>query len=155
MGAFRWSILIAVTWLGAAGPAHAYDMTTYAIVQDDATLKMRGKTVHLFGIHVPDTGRDCRTFIRPAKCASRAALALDFKKGAHFVHCDVLWRNEDRSVTAQCSVEGEDLSKYLISRGWAVALPNAPFEYKVAERIARRRNLGVWSLPADVIQRRP
>lgn len=132
--------------------AHAREIVSYAFVQDDATLKVRGKIIHLYGIHVPETERTCRTFIRPVQCASRAALALDFKIGAGFVRCETVHTNADGSLTAVCHADEEDLSAYLISRGWAVALPDAPFEYKTLEKIARNKGLGVWGFQADVIR---
>ena len=49
---------------------------------------------------------------------------------------------------------GEDLSAYLLEQGWAVALPDAPFEYQTLEKIARSRGFGVWGTPVDNIQRR-
>ncbi|NIR28398.1 MAG: nuclease-like protein [Gammaproteobacteria bacterium] len=131
----------------------AREIVSYAFVQDDATLRVRGKTIRLFGIHVPETERTCRTFIHPVQCGSRAVLALEFKIGARFVHCDTVRKNEDASVTAVCRVDDEDLSAYLISRGWAVALPDAPFEYHILEKIARHKSFGVWGFQADVIQR--
>ena len=69
-------------------------------------------------------------------------------------------RNEDRSVIGRCRVNstsfdpGEDLSAYLIQQGWAVALPNAPFEYQAMEKIARSRGFGVWGTPVDNVSRR-
>jgi endonuclease YncB( thermonuclease family) len=127
----------------------AAELRSYAIVRDDGTMRVRGRTIRLFGIHIPPTNRSCRRFERPPKCASRAALALEFKKGANFVHCEPKWKNEDGTITALCRVKGEDLSAYLLERGWAVALPDAPFEYQTLERIARHRGFGVWGIPID------
>jgi hypothetical protein len=61
----------------------------------------------------------------------------------------------DGSLSAICYVDrtsfdpGEDLAAYLIQRGWALALPNAPFEYHALEKIASTRELGVWGFPVD------
>lgn len=132
--------------------AHAREIVSYAFVQDDATLKVRGKIIHLFGIHVPQTERTCRTFMRPVECSTRAALALDFKIGARFVRCETVRKNADGSLTALCRADGEDLSAYLLSQGWAVALPDAPIKYHTLEKIARRRSLGVWGFHGDVIR---
>ena len=131
-----------------------YEISSYALVQDDASLRMRGKTIYLYGIYVPPTGRLCRSTIRPTRCAGRATLALDFKIGANFVHCWPKHKNPDRSLVAVCSVKGQDLSAYLLTQGWALALPYAPFEYHALELIASRQSLGVWGFPADVITRR-
>lgn len=133
-------------WSGA-------DLIHYAFVQDDGTLKVRGRTVHLYGIYIPATDRNCRTFQRPIQCAPRAALALDFKIDG-FVHCDIKTRNSDKSLTALCRVNGEDLSAYMLTQGWALALPDAPFEYAALEKIARHKGLGVWGFPVDRIHRR-
>lgn len=133
------------------------DIVGPAFVQDDGSLVVDQRTIHLFGIHIPQTDRECRTFIRPVRCSSRAALALDFKIQG-FVHCQAKSKNPDGSINAVCAVnknfssEGEDLSAYLLKQGWAAALPSAPFEYHVLEKIARRRSLGVWGFAADSIQ---
>ena len=86
-------------------------------------------------------------------------LALDFKvKG--FIHCYTRSENEDGSLNAVCYVDrnsfdrGEDLAAYLLERGWAIALPRAPFEYHAIEKIAHSREVGVWGYQADSIGRR-
>lgn len=143
------SLAAALAWTPM--PARSGDITSYAMVRDDATLKVGGRhVIRLFGIHIPPTGRTCRTNLRPVACASRAALALDFKIQG-FVRCTPLYRNPDRSLTAQCRNRDVDLGAYLIERGWAVAGPDAPFDYVVLERIARERNMGVWGFQADRI----
>jgi endonuclease YncB( thermonuclease family) len=130
-----------------------YVISSYALVQDNASLRIRGKTIHLYGIYVPPTGRICRSTIRPTRCAQRAALALDFKIGANFVRCSPKRKNPDRSLVAVCSVKGQDLGAYLLTQGWALALPYAPYGYHALERIASRQSLGVWGFNADVITR--
>ncbi|MGE5240030.1 MAG: thermonuclease family protein [Bacteroidota bacterium] len=136
--------------LSAAG-ARADEISSYAFVQDDGSLRVSGYTVRLFGIHIPPTAQSCRSFERPVTCAPQAALALDFKIGADFVHCTPRTRNDDGSITAVCRVGDTDLSAYLLSRGWALALPDAPFDYAALEKIARHRGLGVWGLPVERI----
>jgi len=44
---------------------------SYAIVQDDATLRVQGKDIRLFGVYVPRTERGCTTILRPPRCGSR------------------------------------------------------------------------------------
>jgi endonuclease YncB( thermonuclease family) len=112
--------------------------------------------VHLYGIHIPDTGRHCSSNIRPIQCGSRASLALEFRIQG-FVKCQPQARNADNSLSAICYVdsgpfdEGEDLAAYLLERGWALALPDAPFAYHAMERIARHNRRGVWGLTVDSI----
>jgi len=134
----------------------ASEISSYAVINEDATLRIKSKTVHLYGIHIPKTSRNCRTNVSPVVCGSRAALALEFIVQG-FVRCELIEKNSDGSYIGWCRVnashfnEGEDLSAYLVEHGWAVALPNAPFEYHVLEKIARSRGTGVWGFQIDNI----
>ena len=150
-------VFLALALLLAASAALA-DAGHLAFVQADGTLRVNQKTVRLFGIHVPDTGRNCETKLQPAHCGSRAALALE-RRIQGMVYCDAVSRNRDRSLNAVCRVDArgshrgkrEDLAAFLLREGWAVALPGAPFEYVTLERIARERGRGVWGFQADSI----
>jgi endonuclease YncB( thermonuclease family) len=143
------SLLAFAVLLVAVMSAHAGQISGRASVQNDGTLRVDGRLVRLHGIHVPPTAENCRTFERPVTCGSRAMLALDFKISGEFVHCDPVARHEDRSVSAVCRAGDVDLAAYLLERGWALAAPDAPFEYVALERIARHRNLGVWGIPVE------
>ena len=150
----RLSLGTAFFLLLAAAGAQAGELVGHAIVQSDASLLIKGEVVRLDGIYVPPTGRDCRDWIQPVRCDSRAALALDFKvKG--FIRCFPTGENDDGSINATCYVDrtsfdpGEDLAAYLIQRGLALALPDAPFEYHGLEKIARSQGVGVWGFTVD------
>ncbi len=130
------------------------DLVGHALVQDDGGLLIKGQTVRLGGIYLPETNRECRAWINPVRCGSRGALALDFRvKG--FIHCFLAGENDDGSVNGTCYVDrsrfdpGEDLAAYLLERGLALALPNAPFEYQAMEKIARAQGQGVWGFMVD------
>ena len=139
--------------LGLLSPgAFADRISGYAFVNDDASLRIKHYTIHLFGVYVPPTDPTCRTFVQPVMCGSRASLALDFKICANFVDCETMEEYEDGSVAAICRVQGEDLGAWLLSQGWALALPHAPFEYAARERIATQRGIGVWGMPADLLR---
>ena len=136
----------------------AREISSSARINSDGTLRIRGKTIHLYGIYIPGTGQTCRTNRNPPICGSRAAVALEGKING-FVRCDIRDKNEDGTLVGWCRVnasnfsEGEDLSAYLLEMGWAVALPDAPFEYQTLEKIARNRSFGVWGIPVDRIGR--
>lgn len=145
-GPARPGALLAAVFLSLLSFAALADISSFAFINDDGSLRMRNRTIHLYGIYIPETARTCMTFRRPQTCGSRAALALDFKKGANFVRCEPQEQFDDGSISAICTVKGDDLAAYLLERGWALALPEAPFEYKALERIAERRGIGVWGI---------
>lgn len=153
----RWiRILPLVLAAVLASPPAAAEVGERAWVADDGTLRIGGRPVRLYGVFIPQSAYSCDTRRRPTRCASRAALALDFKIRG-FVFCNYLGRYRDGSRAAVCAVRcsggggrcREDLGAWLIGQGWAVAAPGAPFAYLVQERIARRRGFGIWGFQAD------
>ena len=130
-------------------PSAGAEFTSYALVREDGSMLIDGRVVRLYGIYIPDTGTTCRTFISPPECGTRAALALEFKTGTHFVTCREVAPLSDGSVSAVCWADEEDLAAYLIRNGWALARPEAPFEYAALERIAERQGIGVWGFQVD------
>jgi endonuclease YncB( thermonuclease family) len=152
-------LVCAIVILGPVSANAAAELVSYAIVQEDASLLVRGKTVRLFGTFVPESARVCRDDFSPPLCGSRAANALALKIQG-FVRCQPQAELEDGSLSAICHVSGNsildapvDLGAWLIQQGWAVATPDAPFEYQVYERIAREQGRGVWGVPVDRIIR--
>lgn len=147
----------ALPWLTllASVAAAAGDFSGLAFVNDDATLSIRQRRVALWGIHVPQSAEDCRTYVRPLACGRQAALALELKAEG-FVHCESRGKRDDGVTVATCRVDapgfdnGLDLAAHLLEYGWAVALPEAPFEYHVLERIARQTGRGLWGIPGVV-----
>jgi endonuclease YncB( thermonuclease family) len=152
MGLIGGCLLAASLWAGPVSGSAT--LVSYAKVRPDASLLVGSRVVRLYGIYVPPMGRTCRGNLRPARCATHAVLALDFKIRG-FVRCKPVYRNRDRSVTALCRNRGVDLGAYLIERGWAVARPDGPFEYQVLERIARERSMGVWGMTGLAIAPAP
>jgi len=146
--------LLTILFLASCAQAIAESFSSYAFVNDGGTLRIKKKTIHLYGIHIPQTSQNCRTNQQPPVCGQRAALALEFKINS-FVRCEVKNENPDGSLIAQCFAnysnfnEGEDLSAYLLERGWAVALPDAPIEYQTLDRIAQSRGMGIWGITID------
>jgi endonuclease YncB( thermonuclease family) len=150
--------LSVVAWFATPRAAHAAsaDIVGPATVRADGSLRIHGSIVRLYGIAVPLSGQKCITYLRPARCGSRAAVALESRIQG-FVYCHSVNRNGDGSVNAVCVNRrtfyslGEDLAAYLLGAGLALALPGAPFEYVALERIAQTRQLGVWGFSADAI----
>ena len=96
--------------LGSVSATAAPEIVSYAIVQDDGSLRVQGRTIRLFAVHIPSSKRVCHTVIRPVQCAPRAALALDFRIGARFVRCERTGADRDGSLVAICRVDGHRTS---------------------------------------------
>ena len=158
----RWragGAVLALAALLLGGAAHAAEIHSYAIVQDDASLRVQGKTIRLHGIYLPPGVQGCRSDFRPPVCGSRAARALEVLIRG-FVRCLPQARYFDRSISAFCYTNASsmsqppiDLGARLIEEGLALAGPAAPFEYQALERIARANRRGVWGFQVDRVIR--
>jgi endonuclease YncB( thermonuclease family) len=149
---------LAALLIGAAA-APAAEIRSYAIVQDDGSLRVQGKTIRLFGVYLPDSAFGCRSDFRPPLCGDRAVRALKTMI-LGFVRCFPQARFEDRSLSAVCYVDASsisrppiDLGASLIEQGLALAAPGAPFEYRALERIAEANGRGVWGFQVDRVIR--
>jgi endonuclease YncB( thermonuclease family) len=121
-----------------------------AIVHEDGTLSVGGELVRLFGVYIPQFERTCRTYLRPPRCAPKAVLVLADKVDG-FVRCEIVQRGPDGVPEGICGMRGrdlfaprEDLGAWLVQEGFALAAPEAPPEYRLLERLAESRELGLW-----------
>ena len=136
--------------------ANTADIVGAATVRDDGSLRIGNRLIRMYGIYIAPTRQICSTLSQPIRCGGRAALALETKIQG-FVFCHSVGAYADGSVSAVCYIRrtfrspGEDLAAFLLAQGWALALPNAPFEYFALERIAQTRRRGLWGFPADII----
>jgi endonuclease YncB( thermonuclease family) len=158
VAAFLLGAVLAV--LAGGDPASAAaEIRSYAIVQDDGTLRVQGRTIRLYGVYMPDTAYGCRSDFSPPLCGDRAVRALKtLIRG--FVRCLPQARLADRSISAVCYVDASsisqppiDLGAQLINEGLALAAPGAPFEYQALERIAEANGRGVWGFQVDRVIR--
>jgi endonuclease YncB( thermonuclease family) len=146
------TLAIVIVLAAMAPTAWSTEINGNAFVSDDGTLRIQGNTIRLYGILIPATDQTCQFFIRPAPCGPRAVLALKFDIGSHFVHCKPTGEEPSGTIIAICTAGDENLSTWLLQQGWAAALPDAPYQYHVLEKIARARGIGIWGLP--VVRRR-
>jgi endonuclease YncB( thermonuclease family) len=137
--------------LAAERAAAIEPITGLARVAADGTLVVGDRRVRLFGIFIPLDGRQCRTWLRPPLCAAPAVLALS-NRITGFVRCEPRRLRDDGVIEAVCFARAQrlgagddDLAAQLLLEGWALAGPDAPFEYRGLERIAERRGVGLWN----------
>ena len=108
----------------AIGPAFAQDLIVgVASVIDGDTIEIHGQRIRLFGIDAPESSQLC---VRPTgerwRCGQQASFALADRIGRATVSCQP--RDLDRygRVVAVCFKGNEDLNRWMVANGWAVAL---------------------------------
>ena len=105
--------LLAATLIPLAATAND-EVSSYAFVQEDGSLKISGDIYRLYGVYIPPTGQACYEFVRPVQCSTQATLALDFKIGAEFVRCKPQGRNAESRALAVTPIGQAKLVSSLI-----------------------------------------
>ncbi len=113
-------------------------------VIDGDTLDIRGERIRLFGIDTPELGQpwwDKDGNEHDAGVSARDALAslIDGKR----LSVKVLREDKYRRSLAIVKVDGRDIARSLVRRGWAFASPGST-RYRRTENAARRRRRGFW-----------
>ncbi len=116
------ALTIALTLL--ATPALA-DVAGTATVIDGDTIEMHGQRIRFHGIDAPESRQLCRLNGKPWQCGKVAANALADKIARRPVTCEDLGRDRYDRIIARCTVAGEDLEKWMVANGWALASPCA------------------------------
>lgn len=130
----------------SAAPVTANELVGVASMIDADTLEIRGVRIRLHGIDSPESRQLC---INPSgqqwRCGQQAALALSDRIGRRTVSCAV--RDVDRydRAIAVCTQDNQDLNRWLVSEGWAVAYRRYSRDYIGAEDQARHAGRNIWA----------
>jgi len=107
----------------AIGPASAQeDLTGVASVVDGDTIEIHGQRIRLHGIDAPESSQLC---VRPTgerwRCGQQASFALADRIERATVSCQPRDRDRYGRIVAICFKGNEDLNRWMVASGWAVA----------------------------------
>ena len=127
-----------------ATPALA-DVAGIASVIDGDTSEVHGQRIRLHGIDAPESRQLCRLDSKPWQCGKDATNALAEKIARRPVTCEDLGRDRYKRIVARCSVAGEDLEKWMVANGWALAYRRYSLDYVEEEADAQAARRGIWA----------
>ena len=146
-----------ILWRFATGPLLALSVALSAVAQDCiigvASVEIHGQRIRLFGIDAPESSQLCmRASGERWRCGQQASFALADRIGRASVSCQP--RDLDRygRVVAVCFKGIEDLNRWMVANGWAVAFKRYSLDY-VADEAAAGRKIRLTSGPATSICR--
>ena len=117
-----------------------------ARVIDGDTIEIHGTRIRLYGIDAPESSQECtRPDGTPWRCGQQAALSLSERIGHASLRCPP--RDQDRygRIVAVCFMDSEDLGRWMVANGWAVAYRRYSLDYVAEEGRARQSRLGLWA----------
>lgn len=129
-----------------AAPLTAHpDIIGAASVIDGDTIEIHGQRIRLHGIDAPESSQECLSSNRtPWRCGQRAALALAERIANSSLRCRPLDRDRYGRIIATCLKGSEDISRWMVANGWAVAFRRFSLDYAEDEERARRARRGLW-----------
>lgn len=144
------ALSIALT-LPAIGREGQPELTGVASVIDGDTIEIHGARIRLNGIDAPESGQLCRdSGGKPWRCGQQAALALSDRIDRRTVSCQQVDTDRYGRVVADCFVGRNNLNRWMVRQGWAVAYRQYATEYIEAEDSAREDRRGVWQGQFDM-----
>ena len=124
--------------------AHPAVAGTTRVIDGD-TLEWKGERVRLMGFDAPEMKQSCERDGVTWLCGKEARKALAEWIGDQDVKCEGDKRDRYGRLLAHCSVDGEDIGEWMVSRGLAVAYYQYSYEYQRAEQGAKAAKLGMWA----------
>ena len=118
-------------------------------VVDGDTIHLNGEKIRFTGIDTPELKQTCikEGFIDP--CGVTAKEILIKKIGDNKVECISEGKDRYERTLAECFVNGESLSSYLVRRGYAFAYRRYSKKYILDEDYAKANQVGMWSMEFD------
>jgi endonuclease YncB( thermonuclease family) len=120
------------------------DVEGTARVIDGDSLEVDGQQIRLYGIDAPEHDQTCRAQGLTWRCGERASLALFGKIGRNEVRCEERDRDKYGRIVSICFVAGEDVNRWMVREGWAVAYRRFTDRYVADEDKARAAGLNLW-----------
>jgi len=140
------ALILIVCLSGLPVLAQSQSWTDQASVIDGDTIDMRGMRFRLHGIDAPESRQLCQTRQGQSwRCGQKAALALADRIGRGHVTCRQTDMDRYGRVVAICSLNGEDLNRWMVRNGWALAYTKYAMDYTTNEKMAAIEGVGIWS----------
>ena len=122
-------------------------------VIDGDTIEINSDKIRLFGIDAPEKGQPCSRNNAPYDCGAASKEHLEFLLTGARINCTKKGKDKWGRYIAECTSDGESISRLMVRHGWAVAYRQYSTEYVGDEMFARSNRLGMWSkeflIPSD------
>tara|TARA_B110000971_G_C19639992_1_gene332966 strand:- start:41 stop:511 length:471 start_codon:yes stop_codon:yes gene_type:complete len=124
----------------------AEEILGFPVITDGDTIKILNNRIRLHGIDAPEKKQKCKKNSKEYNCGVAATRALIQKIKKNIVKC-IVQENKDRynRFIGVCFVEQENLNKWMVKNGYAVAYRRYSKDYILDEEFAKKNKLGLWS----------
>ena len=118
-------------------------------VTDGDTIKVNGEKIRFSGIDTPEMKQTCVKNGMVNPCGITAKKILIDKISNNEVICISEGKDQYKRTLAECFVDDESLSSYLVRSGYAFAYRRYSKKFIDDEDYAKSNKLGMWSMKFD------
>ena len=118
-------------------------------VVDGDTIHLNGKKIRFTGIDTPELRQTCIKDEIKNYCGVTAKQILIDKIGNNIIECISEGKDQYKRTLAECFVNNESLSSYLVRSGYAFAYRKYSKKFIEDENYAKANKLGMWSMEFD------
>ena len=115
-------------------------------ITDGDTIKINGEKIRFSGIDTPELNQTCVKEGVKNSCGLTAKQILIDKIVDNKVKCIKEGKDRYKRILAECFVNNESLSRYLVRSGYAFAYRKYSKKFIIDEDYARANKLGMWSM---------
>ena len=115
-------------------------------VVDGDTIVLNGEKIRFSGIDTPELKQTCLQDDQEVACGMFAKMLLIKKIGNHSPECISEGKDAYKRILAECFVNGESLSKFLVRSGYAFAYRKYSTKFIQDEEFAKANKLGMWAM---------
>ena len=118
-------------------------------ITDGDTIKINGEKIRFSGIETPEMKQTCieNGIVNP--CGVTAKKILIDKISNNEVICISEGKDQYKRTLAECFVNDESLSSYLVRSGYAFAYRRYSKKFIADEEYANSNKIGMWSMKFD------
>lgn len=126
--------------------ALATEITGLATVIDGDTIDINGHRIRLHGIDAPESRQLCQsTDGTNWRCGQKSTSMLREKLAGKSVSCRATDIDRYGRTIAQCAQGTEDINRWMVASGWAVAYRRYSMDYVALEEAAKINAVGIWA----------
>ena len=115
-------------------------------IVDGDTIHLNGEKIRFAGIDTPEIKQTCFKDDVKNLCGVKAKQILINKIGNNTVECISEGRDQYKRILAECFVNNESLSSYLVRSGYAFAYRKYSKKFIKDENYAKANQIGIWSM---------
>ena len=118
-------------------------------VVDGDTIVLNGEKIRFSGIDTPELKQTCMKGEEKIFCGKSAKMLLINKIGNTTPECISEGKDAYKRTLAECFVNGESLSVFLVRSGYAFAYRKYSDKFIKDEEFAKENKLGMWSMTSQ------